>query len=288
MSASGTGAPAPATELSASRGGPDWMPRFGCYVHSSYAGALAEQGYDYVELAVAELLPGRPESEVGPVYERLAALPVRAEVFDRLFPPTLRLVGEGVDLARVADHVGVVFERVRRVGGDLVVWGSGPSRHVPGGYSRERAFEQLVATGKLIAREAERAGVGVVLEPLGRRYCNVITTVEEGLALLEAVGSRSLGMLADTDHMESEGDPFSRLGLVGNRLRHVHLAEAVRVQPGPMLRRRAFYSELFRELKRIGYRGRIALEADVLESGVPLGAPLAALEAWWRAVDLAY
>ncbi len=258
------------------------MPRFGCYAHSSYAGVLAEQGYDYVELAVAELLPDRPERDAAPVVERLAALPLRPEVFDRLFPPSLRLVGDDVSLARVSDHVGVAFERARRAGGALVVWGSGPSRHVPGGYPRERAWEQLVAAGKAIAREAERVGIGVALEPLGRRYCNVVTTVDEGLALLAAIGSPALGLLADTDHMESEGDPFARLALVGHRLWHVHLAEAVRVQPGPMPGRRAFYSDLFRELKRLGYRERIALEADAFEAGVSLGAPLAMFKEWWE------
>ena len=258
------------------------MPRFGCYVHSSYMGALAEQGYEYVELAVAELLPDRPESEVEPFYERMATLPIKPEVFDRLFLPTMPIVGEQVDLVRVADHVGTVFERARKAGGELVVWGSGPSRHVPGGFPRERAFEQLVEAGKLIAREAERAAIGVVLEPLGRRYCNIITTVEEGLALLAAVDSPSLYMLADTDHMESEGEPFSRLALVGDRLKHVHLAEACRIQPGPMPRRKALYSSLFAELKRIGYRGRIALEADAIEAGVPLGAPLSMFRDWWR------
>lgn len=269
-------------EESAEMAKADFVPRFGIYAHSSFAGCLAEQGYDWIELAVAELKPDRPDREARPALERLAALPLRPEVFDRLFPPSMRIVGENVELGRVADHLGATFARARRLGCEWVVWGSGPSRHVERGFARERAYEQIVAAGKLIAREAEAAGVGVVLEPLGRRYCNIITTIGEGLALIADIGSPVLGLLADTDHLESEGDAFSRLADVGSRLRHVHLAEPTRVQPGPMPRRRAFYSSLFAELKRLDYRDRIAIESDVAELGQPLGDVLATFRDWWR------
>jgi sugar phosphate isomerase/epimerase len=258
------------------------VPRLGIYAHSSLAGYLAEQGFDWIELAVAELRPELPESAARPFLDCLEALPIRPEVFDRLFLPTMRLVGDNVDLGRIADHLGTTFSRARRLGAEWVVWGSGPSRRVERGLSRERAYDQIVEAGRLIAREAGAAGIGVVLEPLGRRYCNIVNTVEDGLRLLADIGSPALGLLADTDHLESEGDPFSRLAEVGPLLRHVHLAEASRVQPGTMPRRRAFYSSLFAELKRLGYRDRIALEADLVDIGQPLGGMLAMFKGWWR------
>lgn len=257
-------------------------PRFGIYAHSSFAGCLAEQGYDWIELAVAELRPDQPDSAARPDLDRLALLPIKPEVFDRLFLPHQRLVGEDVDLGRIAAHLRATFERAKRLGGEWVVWGSGPSRHVERGFARERAYEQIVEAGRLIAREAEAAGIGVVVEPLGRRYCNIVNTVDDGLRLIADVGSPALGLLADTDHLESEGDSFARLADVAHRLKHVHLAEATRVQPGPMPGRRAFYTSLFAELKRLQYRGRIALEADVVDLGQPLGGVLATFREWYR------
>jgi hypothetical protein len=49
-----------------------------------------------------------------------------------------------------------------------------------------------------------------------------------------------------------------------------------------MPRRRAFYSSLFAELKRLDYRDRIAIESDVAELGQPLGDVLATFRDWWR------
>ncbi len=259
-----------------------FVPRFGIYAHSSFAGCLAEQGYEWIELAAAELRPDQPESAARPDLERLAALPLKPEVFDRLFLPHQRLVGDHVDLGRIADHLGATFERARRLGGELVVWGSGPSRHVERGFPRERAYEQIVEAGRLVARMAEAAGIGVAVEPLGRRYCNIVNTMDDGLKLIADVGSPALGLLADADHLESEGTPFTRLADFGPRLKHVHLAEATRVQPGPMPQRRAFYSSLFSELKGLDYRGRIALEADVVDVGQPLGGVLAMFREWYR------
>jgi len=274
--------PSPDDGLETRVGEPAGVARFGIYAHSSFAGCLSDQGYDWIELAVSELRPDQPDRVAKPDVDRLAALPLRPEVFDRLFSPSMSLVGEDVDLGRVADHLRATFERARLVGGEWVVWGSGPSRHVERGFPRRRAYEQIVEAGRLIAREAEQAGIGVVLEPLGRRYCNIVNTVDEGLRLLDDVGSPALGLLADTDHLESEGDAFGRLSDVGSRLRHVHLAEATRVQPGPMLRRRAFYASLFAELKRLGYRDRIAIEADLADIGQPLGGVLETLREWYR------
>jgi hypothetical protein len=103
---------------------------------------------DYVELRVGEALsPLRVDDatfrERAREVERLG-LPIEAaNVF--LTPPIM-VVGPDADMERFRGHVAVAVERLRTVGAGVVVWGSGPTRQIPEGFPRERAWEQLRAS----------------------------------------------------------------------------------------------------------------------------------------------
>jgi len=93
----------------------------------------------------------------------------------------------------------------------------------------KRCVEGLAA----VAREAEQSGIRMGLEILNRYESDFLTTTADGVRLCREVGSRAMGLLLDTYHMNIEerriGDAFrSAAGYIA----HVHTCENDRGAPG--------------------------------------------------------
>jgi sugar phosphate isomerase/epimerase len=79
------------------------------------------------------------------------------------------------------------------------------------------------------AREAERLGVRICVEPLNRYEAYLVTTAEEAVANVDAVGSPWIGMTLDLFHANlEEPDIAAAITHAGPRLRHVHVADTNR------------------------------------------------------------
>ncbi len=84
-----------------------------------------------------------------------------------------------------------------------------------------------------VCRSAESVGVTILLEPLNRYECDHISTVEQGLAVIEEIGAPNLKLLADTFHENiEETDIPASLRRAGEILGHVHLVDSNREVPG--------------------------------------------------------
>src|SRR5581483_5119401 len=120
-------------------------------------------GLDYVELRVSDALSPLTIDEQT-FRERLAALgkldlPVEAaNVF--LTPPVM-VVGPDAELDRLREYARVAVERLRLVGAEVVVWGSGPTRQISEGFPRERAWAQMRERVGVVAELGERAGIRI-------------------------------------------------------------------------------------------------------------------------------
>jgi len=217
-------------------------------------------GLDFLEGTVGELLcPRRDESAFEEALSRVRGAPLPVEAANALIPGDLKTTGPDSDPEAVEAYVAGVCERARRMGLKRVVFGSGGSRRVPGGFDRERAADQIVEHMRRWAPLAERAGVILVLEPLNRGETNIVNSVDEGAELVRRVDHPCVRLLADTYHMAKEGESPDAVRRAGELIAHVHCAEAGgRVPLG-------FGGEdhrpYFRALKDIGYDDRIAVEA---------------------------
>jgi sugar phosphate isomerase/epimerase len=90
----------------------------------------------------------------------------------------------------------------------------------------------LDAFGQLSAH-AEAEGVIIALEPLNRYENHMINTLADAQALCEKIGSRHLGIAADTYHMNiEEADPPKALIEAGPWIQHVQLSDSNRLEPG--------------------------------------------------------
>jgi D-psicose/D-tagatose/L-ribulose 3-epimerase len=229
-------------------------------------------GFDYVELGVTEIA-GVPDADFDAALERAKQIGIPTPNANLFLPSSMRLTGpEAVDPEQQLAYVKKAFARVARFGVKIVCFGSGGARRVPEGFAKEEAFKQLVAFGKRIAPEAKANGITVVIEPLRRQETNIINTTAEGLELVNAVGDPNFELLVDFYHLASEKEDPAIIVRAKEHIRHLHMANPQgRVFP---LKWEEFdYAPFFKNLRDIGYAGRISVEAS--SKDVPTEAPQA-------------
>ncbi|MBN2712494.1 MAG: sugar phosphate isomerase/epimerase [Planctomycetes bacterium] len=223
------------------------------------AGMVAKAGYDYFEWSVGGLLkPQESETEFNKALEQVKVAPIPCPVVNCFIPGSLKITGPEVDFAALVGYVTKAFERAKIAGIDTIVFGSGGARAIPEGFSRERAWEQLVDFGMMFAPIAAAFDVTVVMEPLNKAECNVLTTVGEGAKLVKEVGHKNFRLLVDAYHWGKDGDSSSELVESGSLIKHSHIATYVnRMAPGA---EECDFSEFFSCMDKFNYTGRISFE----------------------------
>jgi D-psicose/D-tagatose/L-ribulose 3-epimerase len=141
------------------------------------------------------------------------------------------------DLAHPDTRVrGVAVDYIRRcvdmaaeIGTPLVqMLASGEPRLAPI-VTRDAEWAWSVAGMQAAARDAERLGVRICVEPLNRYEAYLVTSAREALAYLDAVGSPAVGMTLDLFHANiEEPDIAASIRLAGRRLWHVQVADTTR------------------------------------------------------------
>ncbi len=227
------------------------------------AGVLARLGYDYIETALSAVA-AMPEEEFQNARRALDGSGLRCEAMNGMLPGDLPVVGEAADLARAESYLSVAFARAEQLGARVIVFGSGGSRRVPEGFSWAQAWRQLRDYLTLTDRLAGEHGLDIAIESLRREECNILNRVSEAVELVALLDLPHVGVLGDTYHMHCEGEPLTALADAGELLWHVHTAcPEGRVCPkhGDPADRQGEYKELFAVLNKMGYAGRVSIEA---------------------------
>ncbi len=149
---------------------------------------------------------------------------------------------------------------------------SGESRLAPI-TTRDQEWRWSVAGMREAAEEAARLGVRIAIEPLNRYEAYLVTTAEEALAYLDAVGSPHVGMTLDLFHANiEEPDIPGAIGAAGPRLWHVHVADTNRRGLGWGHLDLAPIAAALREVR---YSGAAVLEIAPPEAPLPPAPPRA-------------
>jgi sugar phosphate isomerase/epimerase len=115
----------------------------------------------------------------------------------------------------------------------------------------------LDALGEL-GRHAEREGVRILLEPLNRYEDHMVNRLEQAVELATATGMNSVGVVADSYHMNiEETHPASALVAAADRLVHVQVSDSNRLEPGAG---HIDWSVFLGALASMGYTGDLAAE----------------------------
>jgi sugar phosphate isomerase/epimerase len=226
-------------------------------------------GFDYVELGVTEIA-ALSDDEFETAFERVKQIGIPTPNANLFIPASMKLTGsDAADPEQVMAYVRKAFARLNRLGVKIVCFGSGGARRVPDGFAKEEAFKQLVAFGKRAAREAAAQGITIVIEPLRRQETNIINTTAEGLELVDAVSDPNFELLIDFYHLASEKEDPAIILRARDHIRHLHMANP-QGRVFPLEWNEFDYAPFFEHLRRIGYAGRISVEAsskDVASEG---------------------
>jgi sugar phosphate isomerase/epimerase len=254
-----------------------FLRNIGVCTSLSNNGVLAASGCTYIEEGVRGfLVPEEEEEKYAAKLSELKAskLPVRA--CNGFLPGQLKAVGPEPKHEAILAYAGTALRRAARAGVEIIVWGSGESRKIPDGFSRDRAEEQFAGLAKKVAALAAPFGVILTLEPLNSGETNFLNNLKEGAAMVEAVGHPNFKLLADIYHLLREGETPDDIEMFGKHLRHCHIAEKEkRTWPGAA---GDDFRPFFKALKKIGYRGRLSMECRWENMTAELPAAMACLK----------
>ena len=231
--------------------------------------AAKAAGFDYVELSTSEIA-GLSDADFEQAVTRIKATGLPVPATNLFLPAALKVTGAEIDRDQQMAYVKKAFDRLARVGTEIVVFGSGGARRVPDGFPKDQAFQQLVDFGRRIAPEARARGITIAVEPLRREETNIINSAAEGLTLVNAIGDVNFQLMIDFYHLASEKEDPAIVARARDHIRHLHVANPTgRVFPRKW--DEYDYAPFFTALKAIGYDKRISVEASTqaLEADAP-------------------
>ncbi len=112
-----------------------------------------------------------------------------------------------------------------------------------------------------LSETAAQAKCLLLIEPLNRYETHLINRLTQAIAVARRVGSKGIAVMADLFHMSiEEDDPAEAIRAAGKHIRHVHLADSQRLQPGTG---HTNFRAAFRALRETGFSDYMALECGL-------------------------
>jgi sugar phosphate isomerase/epimerase len=241
------------------------VAKFADYMPLAEVDRLAAWGFDYIEPAVSKEVMILDDAAFEKARARAAAAPIRVEVMNWFIPPEIKLTGPDADPAKIRAYVEKALARAEALGAKVIVFGSGGSRSVPDGISRDRARDQIRDFLRLCGETVFNRGYGMVIgiEPLRKAESNILNTAAESLALARAVNHPKVRIIVDFYHLAIENESPDVLLDAKDWIVHIHFANPHQGRVFPKHESEdPRYAHFFRNLAKIGYRGRISLEAN--------------------------
>lgn len=177
---------------------------------------------------------------------------------------------------KTRDVVAGLIRLTAELGGRYVVHGSPGQRALSPGDEEEGRKRALDLLGHA-AQVAEEAGVTYCLEPLSPEQTNFVTSLDEAIKVVEAIGSPAFRTMLDCSAAgvgESDDIPtLLRRHLPSGMIRHVHFNDPNRRGPGEGDMR---FAPIVRTLAELRYKGWVGVEPFVYEPDGPACAARAA------------
>ena len=234
--------------------------------HAKYIKKAAQIGYDVLEFQAQPLLEMSDEKlrslkamadEVG--IELTYSLGLD-RAYDVSSPDETMRLGGVEYLKRIVGQIGKMDGKLLS-GVSYAGWGT-PAYVLD---DKRPLWENSLRSMREIIKAAEDNGVTYCVEAVNRFEGCLINTAQEALDYTEEVGSKNIGVLLDTYHMNIEETSIGdAIRLVGDKLTSFHTGENNRTAPG---RGHLDWDEIFSALKEIDYKNRIVCEPFVMQGG---------------------
>jgi D-psicose/D-tagatose/L-ribulose 3-epimerase len=232
--------------------------KFGVCTGAATFSKVVQYGFDYIEPAAADVA-AMSESAFGDFKQEVLASPIRCDCYNN-FIRALHVDGDDVNPDALRNYMELALTRCRELGGTIVVWGSSGSRNVPPGFSRDRAWQQIVDFLRLADEVARPKGIVVAIEPLRTQESNIINTGAEAQKLVHEVNRPNIRMIIDYYHMSVMKEDPEIVWQARKDIVHFHFANPNgRIWPKSPAEDPE-YAQFFAQVKRIKFRGGISIE----------------------------
>lgn len=198
---------------------------------AAVAPLLRAHAVEGVELALTKIWPeplDAPAAEVRAYRAGWEKQGVRIAALQALLfgKPHLTLFGDEPARRQTLAYLSGTIERAGLLGAAALVFGS-PKNRQRQGRSRAEALTLAVPFFRELGRVARQHGVCFCIEPNPPAYgCDFVTSVAEGIELVDAVAEEGFGLHLDTAGMSLVGDPpAASIASAGDRCRHFHVSQ---------------------------------------------------------------
>ena len=251
-----------------------WTPQFD-RSHLPLLPPIKQAGFDGVELPLID-----PKQTEAAMIRRALAENGLECTFCSVIPAGLSAISDDAEVRRrtrahLEECIQVAAEAgVRLIAGPIY----SPVGYLPGRRRNADEWKCAVEFYQSLGEALARHGVALAIEPLNRFETYFLNTVEDAVALCDAVGNPAVGILFDTFHANiEEKNVAEACRRTGRHLKHVHTCENDRGTPGTG---HVDWKGVFGALRELKYDGWLTIESF----GFTLG-ELSAAAAIWR--DLA-
>jgi sugar phosphate isomerase/epimerase len=219
---------------------------------------IAPLGFDYIELPLAQMM-AVSAAQRAEIARFVKAENVSVEACNNFFPSYVRLTGNDAKPEAALEYAKGACEWAASLGAQVVVLGSAGAKNLPAGFSYAAGKAQFLDFLNNLEMVAGPLGLTVAVEPLNSNESNFITSVREGIELVQELNCQHIRLLADYYHMRMEDEDATVILKTGAVLRHVHIA-AKAARALPREGDGEDYAGFIQLLRAIGYNGRISLE----------------------------
>jgi D-psicose/D-tagatose/L-ribulose 3-epimerase len=147
----------------------------------------------------------------------------------------------------------------------IVVFGSGKQRSATSGASVVEATARFQEGLAGLAPAAQARGVTILIEALAPHLSDVVTTLDEAVAIVKHLGSPAIQTMFDTHNAVKEPQPHGALIKKHSRyIRHVHINEMDGRHPGTGS---YDFKGVLQALKELSYRHWVSLEVFDFSAG---------------------
>ena len=149
--------------------------------------------------------------------------------------------------------------------GAIIVFGSGKQRSTAGGSSVKDATSRFQEGLAEIAPTAKARGATVLIEALAPHLSDVVTTLDEAVAIVKQIGSPAIQTMFDTHNAAKEPQPHGALiKKYARHIRYIHINEMDGRPPGTGS---YDFKGVLQALKEVSYRQWVSLEVFDFSAG---------------------
>ncbi len=215
-------------------------------------------GFDYIELGLVPIA-NLEEEDLEDFGQFLKCTGYEPYVCNLFFPGDIRLTGPDFDKDKIATYAKKALSRAANLGFKKFVLGSGGSRNIPSGFSKEEANKQLLLAIDIIIEICEENNVQLVLEHLNNFESNIMNRFEQTAKLSKEKNSPYFKSILDVYHFNVGNENPQLVIDYGKEIGHAHYAMTVR-RAFPISTDYEEFSADLQYLKDCGYNATISME----------------------------